>query len=246
MFARFTNINGDEIIDVCLNYACNVSVQSEIRGDGKFVIVPLYRNWSQANSTCSSIFGTTLATVSSDDENSALNYSYFLWIGYYQVDGSSPWQWAGGTINNYTNWYSDQPSSPHWEHCVEILTHKYFPYTTHDEWNDRSCDHNRPFACNYLSHYSTKTPTTNPTTPPTTLPSNNPTLFGVYTTPTPTSTSTSTSTSTTRDITTPITSINPTLVRNVNTSVNEQPKVTRFVEFSLKWLQNQAKRKSID
>ena len=130
------------------------------------VYAPSGINWYNALSYCQSEFGTSLASIHSENDQIAASdatyaatpfsvesESFLAWIGlndYFDNDGT--FSWSDGTSFNYNYWGSGEPNSAS-GHCVTIqgLTSTRYPLTNgvNGPWNDWSCS-NTPYAfvCN--------------------------------------------------------------------------------------------------
>ena len=136
-------------------------IVSESSNNGKYKRVALktdvetFVTYSQANEYCACEFGTQLAKVESDSDNSDLfdltwfNEYGYMWIGLNDIDTEGTYVWTDGSNGDYTNWYS--PSEPNnWkdQDCVVI-------FYDDGKWQDVDCDGNddgieiKSWACNY-------------------------------------------------------------------------------------------------
>ena len=105
-------------------------------------------SWSDANAYCESTYGTTLAKITSDEENTlvreaatAAGISSRVWIGASDDTTEDTFLWVDGSSVDYSNWASGEPNDyGSGEDCAE----QYSGGT----WNDRSCTSTQAFVCN--------------------------------------------------------------------------------------------------
>ena len=138
-----------------------------------FILVLSNKNYTAASAYCASNFGTKLASIHSkeeDDEAVGLcrdhgytaNYGN-CWIGLSDIANQDDWVWDDGTVYDYQNWGTNQPSGKYGnsnEDCGELRKNLNY------EWNDHFCRLNLYFLCNQ----PTSNPTTDPTIDPTPVP----------------------------------------------------------------------------
>eukprot|EP01083_Nonionella_stella_P045265 121630_1 len=121
-------------------------------------------SWIEANVFCNTHYNSTLATISSAEDNTelALFASYYyatyaiinaemFWIGLHDLGSDAEWQWVDSTVPAYYNW------SPELDHNVGAscaIEHIY------GLWEERTCHdlHSYPFFCN--NAITTTSPTT--------------------------------------------------------------------------------------
>ena len=123
--------------------------------------------WSNAESYCQSTYGTSLASVTSDEDNINIRNaairggfgSASLWIGGTDSSSEANFSWSDGTRFSYTNWDTDEPNSSGDEDCIE--------YKHNNFWNDLTCTDLKLFVCNYPQTIPTPSPTNAPTSLPT-------------------------------------------------------------------------------
>ena len=129
--------------------------------------------WSEANQYCLDNHGTSLATITSDDDATEIKdlmasaaYNY-IWIGLNEIETAGDWVWASGyecdgDCADLDWWCDDEPNSAG-EQCAEFLGPDT-PYLAVSgerpisySLNDKNCAASRYFICDgYL--------VTNPTT----------------------------------------------------------------------------------
>ena len=133
--------------------------------------------FSNAESYCQSTYGTSLASVTSDEDsinirNAAIRGGFGtsnLWIGGSDELTEGTWLWNDDTTFSYTNWDSDQPNSLNEDQdCIS--------QRTNFKWDDVECESRvYPFVCNYPQTIPTPSPTNSPTDDPTPSPTPSPT-----------------------------------------------------------------------
>ena len=135
-------------------------IVTESSNSGKYKRIALktdvytFVTYSQANEYCACKFGTELAKVESDSDNSDLfdltwfNEYGYMWIGLNDIDTEGTYVWTDGSNGDYTNWYSpSQPNNLHNQDCVVV-------FYNDGKWQDVHCDGGDGFemkswACNY-------------------------------------------------------------------------------------------------
>ena len=151
--------NGEWDDDYCANtryFVCNYIGIDETISTHNYIGINTEMTFDDAESYCRSTYGTSLATVTSDEENTAVyneavskGIGGSMWIGATDEETDGTWIWNDGNTGNinyyYNNWESDEPNGGTSENCIELRTSL--------EWNDASCSNNKKFVCNlpYLS-----------------------------------------------------------------------------------------------
>ena len=110
-------------------------------------------NWFYAKDYCSRNYGTSLASVHSDEEESDLasildDSGDRIWIGYNDMRSEGTWIWTDGSINDEDfeiNWNDGEPNNSGGDqHCAN-----YYPSSGTFKVDDTSCfNTNAQFACN--------------------------------------------------------------------------------------------------
>lgn len=123
-----------------------------VRPYGNYIGSTFATNWTAANDYCMSTYGTTLATITSADENDDVisagvagydagdesgPYGDRFFIGFNDIDNDSTWTWIDGSTSSYR--YTLEIGGD--GNCAE--------YIENDKWNDLSCGSERYFVCNY-------------------------------------------------------------------------------------------------
>ncbi|CAH3046254.1 unnamed protein product, partial [Porites evermanni] len=108
--------------------------------------------WKDAFAACSSLNGSQMITISSEEENIFTAYlakahlkkknitQVQLWLGLRKENARSPFQWVDGRCLNgsYTNWSPGEPNNAQGrELCTEMLVSGNFGL---HKWNDVRCD----------------------------------------------------------------------------------------------------------
>ena len=106
-------------------------------------------NWTDANKYCATNYGTSLATITSDSENSEA-YAAGLaasngdadrfFIGLNDINDDSIWTWIDGSTSSYRYTFGISGDG----NCAE-----YIIDTNGNAWNDLSCSSFRYFVCNF-------------------------------------------------------------------------------------------------
>eukprot|EP01083_Nonionella_stella_P158106 514169_1 len=165
-----TSCTSQQDVSILCNRHAEI-IKDTLSGKYKYVFVGEI-SWGEANSFCNKHYNTTLATISSAEDNteltalSAQQYATYAmvkqqesWIGLTDLGSDAEWRWIDNTTPLYYNW---MPSIEHsFESCAiaSIFGH----------WDERYC-HERypyPFFCN---NPTIANPTPSPTQTPTTLP----------------------------------------------------------------------------
>ena len=140
-------------------------------------------NWQSASQYCINTYGTSLATISNEIENTqakgvciASNYDPAgCWIGLNDRSREGRYRWISGASVTYTDWsispwiQPDNGNGNGQEDCVHI-------WSENDAWNDWDCSSSGYFLCDA----PTESPTIATQTPsyiPSGFPSNNPTNY---------------------------------------------------------------------
>ena len=145
---------------VSINNKCKVkALTTEVStlGNG-YIGVNLEKTWVEAENYCQNNFGTSLARIGSDRQNTAVRdaASYAgignesqLWIGYNDRDIENTFEWEGWDFyTDYTRWYPGEPNDAYYnEDCAELLSSIYAVHN--GTWNDNDCDLTHKFVCNY-------------------------------------------------------------------------------------------------
>jgi len=145
-------------------------------GQQRFYYYATSKNWNDANNYCISAHGTSLATITNDDDANEINgmISGSTWIGLNDISSEGTWVWAsgyacpGGTCNadNFNYWGGGQPDNYNQnEHCAV--------FRTWGDLNDAGCGSSIPFICDGDNYGETPSPTGAPTTEPTSEPTRN-------------------------------------------------------------------------
>ena len=141
--------NGDWDDDYCTYtkpFICNFP---------KYIGVTTRTTWSNANTYCQNNFGTKLATITSNADNSDVrNAATFagissndrIWIGLTDTAQEGTWIWTEnnlGVTNLYNNWGSGQPNNlGSGQDCAAMVA-------STNKWDDRECNGNSyAFVCN--------------------------------------------------------------------------------------------------
>ena len=105
--------------------------------------------WDEANTYCESVYGASLATITSSAENSAvrnaatkagIGTSQLLWIGFNDINEEGSWEWVDGiTPSDYTNWANGAPDQGS-DHNVGYMT-------SSDTWQDGAISSQLYFVC---------------------------------------------------------------------------------------------------
>ena len=125
----------------------------------KFILITTTKTWSNAKSYCSSNFGTGLATITSEEDNTeiydltvAADLKEQAWLGGSDSDTEGTWVWDDGTgnIDNlYSNWAPGEPNNSGGQDCMKM----YLIETDNPgKWDDTDCSKTHRFVCNY-PHY---------------------------------------------------------------------------------------------
>lgn len=104
-------------------------------------------NWADAKEKCQEKYGTTLASIHSNQENFLMKS--FLgnnnaWVGLFDLalEKQNNWKWDDLSTVQYTNWAPGEPNNANGEDCVHI-----YPDGT---WNDIDCLNsavNKKYVC---------------------------------------------------------------------------------------------------
>merc|ERR1719211_132961 len=93
----------------------------------QYVVVETNMNWNDANAYCASTYGTTLATITSDDDAEALlAIKKDAWIGLNDLAQEGTWVWTSGhecdgNCANLDYWTGSGPSNSYNnEHCAKM------------------------------------------------------------------------------------------------------------------------------
>jgi len=172
--------------------ASEINVQCSDDERSCYFLSPTKMSWEDSVLYCKE-WGADLSSIQSSEENDFLSGLYagseHAWIGLNDKVSQWTWEWSDGSVVDYTNWRSGEPSSNS-ERCVVI----YLSYWSLGKWNDNTCSVDFNALCEF------STPPTIPPSPPTDEPSESPTDFPteeptLYPTKEPTSSPTSTPTS---------------------------------------------------
>lgn len=98
------------------------------------------KSWSFAESYCLSTYGTHLASIHSDtDQTEAYslmknNSHNFAWIGFNDIEINGIYEWVDSSSVDYTNWHSTEPQNMANENCTSL----YGTYS--GNWIDIACN----------------------------------------------------------------------------------------------------------
>jgi hypothetical protein len=110
----------------------------------RYFINTTARTWAAAAADCAAI-GAHLAVPGDADENSEIDFSFIgeSWIGYSDSNTEGSFAWINEAPKGFERWDGGAPAaSPNTEDCVAIMVS-----TPPSEWDDRSCDELRQYAC---------------------------------------------------------------------------------------------------
>ena len=114
--------------------------------DGGYWLCTTPRTWSAADASCAG-FGTSLAVITSDAENTmltTLGSTYFgidrYWVGLSDLVTEGMFEWVDGTALGYTAWSVGEPNGAQANDCVSIKGGT----TT---WGDATCSGAQGFVC---------------------------------------------------------------------------------------------------
>ena len=118
--------------------------------NGNYIGTNFSANWTTANSFCTTQYGTTLATITSDAEQNTAYDAFFtaipstpdtwsdrFFIGLNDIDDDDIWTWIDGSNSTYRSIFELSGDG----NCAEYIT-------SEDVWNDLSCSSTRYFVCN--------------------------------------------------------------------------------------------------
>ena len=142
-----------------------------------YILVDKCRNWASARTYCEDTYNTTLASIHNEEQmleaknlcvQGVISWDW-CWIGLNDMDeerynSTEGWEWADGSVYNYSNWQPGRPDNYQNEDCVHTFSSGL--------WNDQKCNYCYSSLC---MKPITKSPTANPTNLPTTEPTHNPT-----------------------------------------------------------------------
>lgn len=132
-----------------------------------YILVPYVQNYTSAKQYCFQEFGTQLASIHNDAQNTEASdlcaYSGYdnmpCWIGLTDLNVENEWLWEDESELTYTNWNIGEPNNIGSEDCVEILNNN-------QKWNDAECGDYRFILCNTPSP-PTPAPSPSPASSPT-------------------------------------------------------------------------------
>eukprot|EP01083_Nonionella_stella_P107064 309669_1 len=140
--------------------------------------------WFEANDYCRTQFSTSLASITSAEENTEITYSSSLqyiagatatrcsFIGLHRMHSAIDWDWIDGSHSNYTYWHSGEPNPDYM--CSQMCS----------TWRSTSCytKYARPFVCTAPKEIVTGTPTELPTNAPNQMDTYSSTTASLFTT----------------------------------------------------------------
>jgi len=128
-----------------------------------YFYVPIAKTWMDAEQFCQDRFGTHLASIHNEAQNSEIYglFSGAAWLGLSDRDNEGKWVWTDGSAYDFKNWYPGEPNNwGGYEDCT--TSHRW---SSVKKWNDLGCSKARTFMCNRYS-----SPPQSPTQLPTQLP----------------------------------------------------------------------------
>ena len=133
---------------------CLIILLSSLRAksySGYYIGVNVNLNWTDANLYCEEWYNTTLATILSSNDNTAvrtaatnagISTTSEIWIGLSDKAAEDTWVWEDGTSNtSYQPWYPNEPN--HSGDCA-----RQYQYSSGNLWDDTGCNEVQPFVCN--------------------------------------------------------------------------------------------------
>lgn len=108
-------------------------------------------NYTSARNYCNDNFGTNLASIESNFDNTLVRDSVTLldvatdesiWMGLNDIDQEGAWGvWDDGETIIYTKWNSDEPNNANsGQDCACLIIENF--------WDDVECAHEYSFVCN--------------------------------------------------------------------------------------------------
>lgn len=107
-------------------------------------------DWFTAETTCTSMLGSTLASLTNQDENDFVTerLSGIGWIGLRDDDNGDNWHWVDGSTFYWDNWGEGEPNNAAGgEHCGEIDINDNWYYGGPGRWNDNACGNPNHYVC---------------------------------------------------------------------------------------------------
>eukprot|EP01084_Bolivina_argentea_P174226 301795_1 len=128
----------------------------EYTSKGNYILVYIQdsTNWVQANEFCIDSYQTTLATITSSDQNAEITLllnlqhlnnnipSNCAYIGLHNLHNIDHWMWIDGNLMNYSNWRSNSPIISDTYRCSKICGN--------GKWENIDCSYGNlySFICN--------------------------------------------------------------------------------------------------
>ncbi|XP_018017012.1 macrophage mannose receptor 1 [Hyalella azteca] len=109
------------------------------------------KNWSDARGSCADMYGSSLTSIMSEDENKFILDSIQddyknTWIGLIALDNGSYTSWVDGNLITYTNWYPGEPNNQFGlEDCVGMMYS--YAGAGQGQWDDMPCDNIERYVC---------------------------------------------------------------------------------------------------